>query len=192
MSDAAELDDERPRMGRPSEYKPEYCEQARKLCAGGFTIQQVADFLDVERSTIYYWAAHYGEFSDALKIGKDRATERVEESLYHRAVGYSHPEEKLFCHEGEVIRASTVKHYPPDTGAMVWWLKNQKPSEWRERNGEHDASSAVLSLIEFAKEYARRIGPEAAKRFLSDHGYTREVIEGQLEPVRTTEQDPET
>lgn len=195
MSESTAVADtqDKPRaIGRPSEYRPEYCEQARKLCAGGFTIQQVADFFGVTRSTIFYWAAHYKEFSDSLKIGAEVASDRVEESLYHRAVGYSHPEEKLFCHEGEVIRAETVKHYPPDTGAMVWWLKNRRPNEWRERT-ELVHIDARVDLREVVKEYARRHGLEAARDVLRHHGYAAELIEGEfkeLEAARTEPEDP--
>lgn len=26
-----------------------------------------------------------------------------------------------------------TKHYPPDTTACIFWLKNQKPKEWHDR-----------------------------------------------------------
>jgi len=27
----------------------------------------------------------------------------------------------------------TVKHYPPDTTAAIFWLKNRQPAKWREK-----------------------------------------------------------
>jgi hypothetical protein len=62
--------------GRPTSYRPEYAEQARKLCQLGATDAELAQFLEVNRSTIFEWQAAHPEFSDALKIGKSFADER--------------------------------------------------------------------------------------------------------------------
>ena len=35
----------------------------------------------------------------------------------------------MFCYEGQVIVEPTIKHYPPDTTAAIFWLKNRKPNE---------------------------------------------------------------
>lgn len=122
-------------MARPTKYKPEYSEQVYKFCLLGATDEQIADFLGVAVSTIYLWAQVEPEFSEARKNGKLGADANVAESLYHRALGYSHPEEKLFQHEGRVIRADTVKQYPPDTAAAFIWLKNR--AGWRDKQ-EHE------------------------------------------------------
>ena len=58
----------------------------------------------------------------------------VAASLYHRAMGYSHPEDKIFLHEGKVVRAQTTRHYPPDTGAAMAWLKNRQGLYWRDNH----------------------------------------------------------
>lgn len=52
--------------------------------------------------------------------------------LFQRAVGYSHPEEKVFQYNGEIITHMITKHYPPDTQAAQFWLRNRQPERWKE------------------------------------------------------------
>ena len=101
--------------GRPSSYKPEFVEQARKVCELGATDAELADFFEVTVRTIHRWKHTQPEFAAALKIGKESADDRVERSLYHRACGYSHPDVHVSCYEGVVTLTPITKHYPPDT-----------------------------------------------------------------------------
>jgi hypothetical protein len=123
---------EKSRGGRPSSYKPEYAKEAEKLCALGATDIDLADFFGVSDRTIYRWAAEHDEFCQALKAGKAVADERVERSLYHKAVGYTFDSEKVFQHQGVIVRTKTREHTPPDTTAAIFWLKNRKSGEWRD------------------------------------------------------------
>jgi hypothetical protein len=133
------MTDEIKRRGRPSKYRPEYAEQAEKLCRLGATDREVADFFDVDERTLNRWKRAYPPFCHALKRGKLLADAEVADKLYRRALGYSHGEEKLFLSEGSVIRVATVKHYPPDTTACIFWLKNRQPCRWRDRvTNEHN------------------------------------------------------
>ena len=65
--------------------------------------------------------------------GKDMADAEMAKSLYHRGMGYSHDEEKIFQYEGEPVRVQTTKHYPPDTPAASLWLRNRQPELWRDK-----------------------------------------------------------
>lgn len=71
----------------------------------------------------------------ALKKGKDVADQMVERSLFERACGYTCDEEKVFCHTetGMITTEVVEKHYPPDPVSCIFWLKNRKPGEWREK-----------------------------------------------------------
>ena len=102
----------RPR-GRPTRYKAEYTEQAFKLCLLGATDANLADFFEVSEKTINTWKDVHPEFLQSLKAGKDEADANVGERLYQRALGYEHPEDKIFMHEGKPVIVPTVKHYPP-------------------------------------------------------------------------------
>lgn len=117
-------------QGRPTKYESEYDAQAAKLCELGATDMELADFFNVSLSTLHLWKLKHPSFSDSLKVGKDKADERVKRSLYNRAVGYTYESEKIFHNSGEIVRASTREHVPPDIGAAMSWLKNRCRDEW--------------------------------------------------------------
>lgn len=117
--------------GQPTLYRFEYNEQAYKLCLLGATDAEIADFFRVTEQTVNNWKSYYPEFFESMQRGKILADANISEKLYHRALGYSHEDEKLFLSDGEVIRAETTKHYPPDTGAARLWLLNRRPKDWR-------------------------------------------------------------
>lgn len=121
-------------MGRPSSMKPEYIEQARKLCALGATDQEMADFFEVNVRTIYRWRNESEDFSQALKNGKDVADDRVERSLYQRAIGYEQEEVKIFMPSGaeEPVYAPFRAKIAPDVTAAIFWLKNRRAAQWRD------------------------------------------------------------
>jgi hypothetical protein len=120
-------------MARPSKYQPEFATQAAKLCALGATDSQLADFFEVAVSTISLWKVQHSEFSDALKVSKDQADAKVEQSLYRRAMGYECDEVDIRVIDKEVIQTPIRKVYPPDTTACIFWLKNRKSAEWRDK-----------------------------------------------------------
>ena len=119
--------------GRPSKFGTVDKEQVEKLALAGWTDAQMAEFFKVDERTWHRWKDADPKFCQSLKDWKVEADSRVERSLFERATGYSHPEEKLFQAGGEIIRAETTKHYPPDTTAMIFWLKNRKPEDWRDK-----------------------------------------------------------
>lgn len=134
--------------GRPSKYDPKYAAQAEKLCALGATDLELAEFFETDVRTIYRWKHAHPEFCQALKVGKDELDDRVERSLYQRAVGYSFNSEKLFHFQGHVTRAETIEHVPPDPGAALSWLKNRRGDKWRDKvEHEHGLSAATLETL---------------------------------------------
>jgi hypothetical protein len=119
--------------GRPSKYQPEVAEQAYKLCMLGATDKEMADFFGVAESTLNLWKKEHKEFSESLKRGKVLADANVANRLYQRAMGYEHPEDKIFNDNGEPLIKPTVKHYPPDSVAAIFWLKNRRKDQWRDK-----------------------------------------------------------
>lgn len=148
-----------PVRGRPTSFRPEYVEQAKKLSALGATDLEMANFFEVSLSTYYLWKHAHPTFSDALKLGKGAADERVEKSLYQRAVGYSHPAEKIFNNNGRIIRAGYTEHYPPDTGACAFWLKNRRKDDWKDRVvSEHTGpDGGPIEVSSVADEIRKRL-----------------------------------
>lgn len=119
--------------GRPSKFDGIDLDSVALLAKRGWTDAEMAEFFKVNRDTWYEWKNRHPEFSEALKDWKVEADARVERTLYEKATGYEHPEEKIFCNEGVITRAETVKHYAPDTTAAIFWLKNRQPEQWRDR-----------------------------------------------------------
>lgn len=124
---------ERRSVGRPTLFRDEYVEQAYKLCLLGATDAELADFFEVCERTINTWKEDYPEFLQSLKAGKASADAAVAESLYKRALGYSHPDVHISNFQGMITVTDIVKHYPPDTGAAFIWLKNRQPHKWKDK-----------------------------------------------------------
>ena len=132
--------------GRPTSYRQEYARQAQELCFIGYTDEQLAKFFGVAKSTINKWKHDFPEFSDSLKEGKAVADGRVARSLFERACGYSHPEDKIFNNNGEEMIVRTMKHYPPDSTSMIFWLKNRQREHWRDKPEDNQKEEASPSL----------------------------------------------
>lgn len=126
------------RTGRPSSYRPEYAVQAALLCQTGATDAELAGHFKVTTVTIWRWQAIHPDFFNALKRAKGAADERVERSLYARATGYTYEAVKIFMPAGakKAVFAKYQEHVPPDTTAMIFWLKNRNQKDWRDRQ-EH-------------------------------------------------------
>ncbi len=118
--------------GRPTKYKPEYVELASNYCLLGAKDAELASFFGVSESTLNLWKQKRPEFSESLKAGKGEADAKVAQSLYRRALGYEHPEDKIFNDNGKPLIVPTIKHYPPDTTAAIFWLKNRQSQNWRD------------------------------------------------------------
>lgn len=136
--------------GRPTDYRPEFVEQARARCAKGATNAELAEFFGVSLQTLHNWRGCHPEFVDALKVGKAEADDRVEQSLYARAMGYSFPAVKIFMPAGAdaPVYAPYIEHIPPDATSMIFWLKNRRPAEWREKQEiKHGGTVTLETLI---------------------------------------------
>lgn len=122
--------------GRPSRYRPEYDEQARKLCMLGYVDKRLADFFGVSEMTINEWKKRHPSFLSALRAGKEGPNMEVASALYQRAVGYSHPEVDIKVVNGTIVQTKLTKHYPPDTAAAALWLTNREPDLWKAKRAE--------------------------------------------------------
>ena len=120
--------------GAPAIYDPEkHPRMAARACRAGFIDQELAELFGVSLSAIDKWKQKHPEFRTALQNGKCHADLEVTEALYHRATGYSHEAVKIFNTEEGPVYAPYTEHYPPDTGAATFWLKNRQPEKWRDR-----------------------------------------------------------
>lgn len=58
-------------VGRPSEYKPEYCQRVINLASEGMSKTEIATNLGHVRQTLDDWMEQYPEFSDAMAQAKE-------------------------------------------------------------------------------------------------------------------------
>ncbi len=124
--------------GTPPKYRPEFVGQAFKLALLGATDAVVARFFEVHPDTIDRWKIKHSDFYGSLKDGKVRADADVADSLYRKALGYEYFEEvvtkiKVSQYEEQVVVTKVLRVVPPDTTAMIFWLKNRQPEMWRDK-----------------------------------------------------------
>lgn len=103
----------------------------------GLTDEQLANNMGINVATLYTWKKKYDEINEALKRGKEVVDIEVENSLLKAAKGYFVDEEKTYISEvnGVVTKRKeiTKKYIAPNTTAQIFWLKNRKPIEWRDK-----------------------------------------------------------
>jgi len=59
--------------GRPTKYKPEYCQKVEDLMYEGASIEEVAWTLRISKQTLYDWKEAHPEFLDAIKTGVENS-----------------------------------------------------------------------------------------------------------------------
>ncbi|MEX3036440.1 terminase [Serratia fonticola] len=144
------------KLGRPTAYKDEYADQARKLCLLGHTDAELAEFFEVSEQTINAWKKAQPAFLESIKKGKAFADSEVASKLFHRATGYEHPEDDIRSVEGAIVITPTIKRYPPDTAAAIFWLKNRQRDKWRDKQEvEHSGDIGLIERIQEARKRSR-------------------------------------
>ncbi len=128
--------------GRPSQYKREFCKIAFRLALLGHTDVEMASSFGVTEKTFREWRAKNVEFFNVLKEGKENADGKVAETLYRRALGFTRVTYKL---DENGKRIKHEEHLPPDTTAAIFWLKNRRRADWKDK---HDVDFGVNSDIE--------------------------------------------
>jgi hypothetical protein len=153
-------------MGRPTDYREEFNEQAVKLCRLGATDKELADFFEVSEATINNWKINFPKFLESIKEGKELADANVAQRLYERAIGFEHDSEEIKVvaigdkQGSEVVRVPIRKIYPPDSTAAIFWLKNRRPKEWRDKQ-EIDHTSGGEPITFTGIQVNKPNGPDA-------------------------------
>jgi len=132
--------------GRPTKYKADYVRMAAKACKLGATDIDLAELFDVSEATINNWKNNHPEFLESLKASKAISDDLVKRSLFERATGYSHPEDKVFNNSGEPMIVPSTKHHPPDVTACIFWLKNRDPDNWRANPEDIQAPAQAINI----------------------------------------------
>ena len=123
----------------------------------GLTDEQIAKNIGINRTTLYDWKKKETNIADALKKGKEVIDFEVENALLKRALGYEYEEE---TYENGILTKKVKKQVPPDTTAQIFWLKNRKPNNWKDRvetdedrEAVANASQVIAKIRKVAQEY---------------------------------------
>ncbi len=127
----------------------------------GLTDEQIAKNIGIATSTFYEWKKKQIEFSEALKKGKEVIDFEVENALLKRALGYTITiEEEKLDKYGDVHTLKKDVHIPGDATAQIFWLKNRKPNNWKDRvetdedkEAVANASQVIAKIRKVAQEY---------------------------------------
>lgn len=117
----------------------------------GLTDEQISENIGIGTTTLYRWKNDYEKIREALKRGKEVVDIQVENALLKRALGYTYKEIKVEeTADGEKV-TTTTKEVVPDTTAQIFWLKNRRPEQWRDRqnmelSGEVKTSNPYAGL----------------------------------------------
>ena len=123
--------------------EPENLERVVNWAANGNTIEEIAHNMGVHPSTLHKWMDAHGEIREAIKEGRGLAVEVVENALFRKATGQCVVRETVEEFRGElrdgkpcngtVVRRTVERPVPPDTAAMIFYLKNRVPDRYSDR-----------------------------------------------------------
>lgn len=115
----------------------------------GLTDLQICQNMGISQTTFYEWRNRFPKFKDTLKRGKEVVDIQVENALLKRALGYEYEEYKTIIDDAGNKKKQriekTTKTVAPDTTAQIFWLKNRKRNEWRDRQ-DIDQTSRVITV----------------------------------------------
>lgn len=134
----------------------------------GLTDKQIASNLGISEAVFYEYKGKYQEFAKSLKKGKEIVDIQVENALYKRAVGYTYIEttkelvKNPITNEYEMkITKEVTKEVQPDTTAQIYWLKNRKPNQWKDKVIDSENEEAIAN----AKDILVKIRKTANDRY---------------------------
>jgi hypothetical protein len=153
-------------------YRPEEWLEEDKLtlleswARDGLVDGQIAKNMGVSEATLYNYKNKYPEIRKALQKGKEVVDIEVENALFKKAIGYNTVVRKAFklkdivygengkkISENERIEyAEEEIHVPADTTAQIFWLKNRKKTQWRDKVEYSNDSGEISKLDEILKE----------------------------------------
>lgn len=114
----------------------------------GLTDEQIAANMGIHISTLYAWKNKHSEINDILKRTKEVVDYEVENALFKSAMGYDYTEEvwerRFIKERGEydmVLTKRMLKHADPNPTSLIYWLKNRKRAEWRDKQEFVDNTS---------------------------------------------------
>ena len=120
----------------------------------GLSNEQIAHNIGINKDTLYEWQKRFSDFSDALKKGKEVVDREVENALLKRAMGYEYDEvtqEPVTDKDTGItemrVTKRVTKQVVPDVTAQIFWLKNRKPNEFRDKRDVDLSGHVELPVV---------------------------------------------
>lgn len=114
----------------------------------GCTIEETRLRMGVANSTLRRWRDEHPEIAQAMERGAADFDDEVEASLMRAALGYDYEEEVL---DKDGFVRTLRKHQAANVTAMIFWLKNRRPDQWREKREVRVDASLADSQAKFAQ-----------------------------------------
>ena len=119
----------------------------------GLTDEQIANNIGISRSTLFEWKKNNQDISNTLKKGKEVVDIEVENAMLKRALGYTITiNEQKVDKNGYVHDLKRDIHIPGDVTAQIFWLKNRKRQQWRDKFEYSNDGGEISKLDEILKE----------------------------------------
>lgn len=107
----------------------------------GYTIEDIANKIGVDKKTLYDWRSQYPEIEEALRNGREIIDYKVENALLKSALGYQKKEVKVtttmrYGKVVETVKEVTETEQAPNVNAIQTWLYNRQKEKWRNMNAK--------------------------------------------------------
>ena len=118
--------------------------EVEQMARNGYTNKDICQALGIAQQTLNNWREKYPDFAEAIKKGKMIVDAEIEQKLITNEKGHLFWEETqelmpvMDEETGRMINEMTtvkrvLKYIKPDTTAQIFWLKNRRPNDWRDR-----------------------------------------------------------
>ena len=127
----------------------------------GLTDEQIAGNMGINVRTLYNWKKKSVRIFQSLKVNKELADIEGENALRKKALGFRETEQTVSMRKtveyenGKRVREVTEpvvmeseRYYPPDTTAQIFWLKNRKPEQWRDKQEQKVDMTEAVKIID--------------------------------------------
>jgi transposase-like protein len=133
--------------GRPTDYRPEFCQLVIEQMSKGISLGAFAGVIGMARETVYRWVREHREFHDA--VSRARAAQQLawELKLLHSRKG-------------------------AETMASIFALKNIAPDQWRDLKQTQHTHTVQASLLTDAQLNAIAAGASPADAGVIEADYT--------------------
>ena len=128
-----------PGVGRPSEYKAEYCELVIDYMARGFSLTAFAGHIRMSRDAVYDWMGRHSEFSNAVARGRAA---------------------RVTALEGKLLTA----RYGAQASTAIFALRNAEPNEWRDMKHTTTDVNVRVETLSDAQLFAVASGKSLSER----------------------------